>query len=366
MEKFLIVRKGGEADGPYDVDTIKAMLCSGQVSSDDFYWNGGEQKLLPLSGLVQLQPHHTTNKSSTVPPSPRTVSRLGKPVVDHVKKMPSRPVEKSSTAPPSPRTVSRLGKPVVGHVKKMPPSPVEKSSTVPSSPRTVTRLGKPVVGHVKKMPSSPVEVTYFVALPGQGSRGPFSREEVQNNFNMGHYPLGTMVWVESTETWVPIHQLFQPGNGNMGYPMANGAYGGNAYMPQKRPGWNPISGFTSCMKRYVMFDGRSSRAEYWMSVLSFILCFLILAWPYSALTEEFLYYDEEVVAWQLGVIVYLLVWLLPLLSVKIRRLHDRGLSGWWCLIILVPYLGSIVDFVLMCLPSTPTSNQYGVQPLPPA
>ncbi|WP_438319969.1 DUF805 domain-containing protein [Edwardsiella tarda] len=32
--------------------------------------------------------------------------------------------------------------------------------------------------------------------------------------------------------------------------------------------------------------------------------------------------------------------LIPKLAVSVRRLHDTGRSGWWCLITLIPLIGS--------------------------
>jgi uncharacterized membrane protein YhaH (DUF805 family) len=41
-----------------------------------------------------------------------------------------------------------------------------------------------------------------------------------------------------------------------------------------------------------------------------------------------------------------LVWLallLPNLSVAVRRLHDRGLAGWWVLLMLIPVIGRVTN-----------------------
>ena len=54
--------------------------------------------------------------------------------------------------------------------------------------------------------------------------------------------------------------------------------------------------------------------------------------------------------------------LVPSIAVTIRRLHDTGRSGWWCLIGLVPVVGGIVLLVFMCLDSTPGANAYGPNP----
>jgi uncharacterized membrane protein YhaH (DUF805 family) len=49
--------------------------------------------------------------------------------------------------------------------------------------------------------------------------------------------------------------------------------------------------------------------------------------------------------------------------VAIRRLHDRDMSGWWLLLMLVPVIGSLALLVLYVLPGTPGPNRFGPDPL---
>jgi uncharacterized membrane protein YhaH (DUF805 family) len=51
------------------------------------------------------------------------------------------------------------------------------------------------------------------------------------------------------------------------------------------------------------------------------------------------------------------------LALHAKRWHDRGKSGWWTLIVLVPFIGAIWLFVeLGCLRGTVGPNQYGADP----
>jgi len=54
---------------------------------------------------------------------------------------------------------------------------------------------------------------------------------------------------------------------------------------------------------------------------------------------------------------------LPMLAVAVRRLHDNDKSAWWVLLSLVPVLGSIALIVLLCLPGTQGTNRFGPDPL---
>ena len=66
-----------------------------------------------------------------------------------------------------------------------------------------------------------------------------------------------------------------------------------------------------------------------------------------------------------SIIVFLLyipmIWIGLALGVK--RWHDRGKSGWWVLIALIPIVGGIWTFVECgCLRGTVGPNQFGPDP----
>lgn len=55
------------------------------------------------------------------------------------------------------------------------------------------------------------------------------------------------------------------------------------------------------------------------------------------------------------VLMYRPLMAIPTISVTVRRLHDIGKSGWWCVLWLfpVPILGWLVLIPLLCKPSRP-------------
>ena len=106
--------------------------------------------------------------------------------------------------------------------------------------------------------------------------------------------------------------------------------------------------------KYVTFSGRSSRAAYWWWALFGFLAVLVGYVLDAVLGTMFIY------------LLVALVLLLPNLAVTIRRLHDTGRTGWWVLIALIPFIGSIVLLVFMLLPSE-GPNKHGTGPdTPPA
>jgi uncharacterized membrane protein YhaH (DUF805 family) len=64
----------------------------------------------------------------------------------------------------------------------------------------------------------------------------------------------------------------------------------------------------------------------------------------------------------LSLLTLLVIW--PSLAVSIKRWHDRGKSGWWVLIALVPLIGGLWALIETgFLPGTSGTNQYGPDPL---
>ncbi len=102
--------------------------------------------------------------------------------------------------------------------------------------------------------------------------------------------------------------------------------------------------------KYVTFDGRARRSEFWF----FILFTILLSVVTSAI-------DAVTGIGILGPIASLAVFL-PGLAVSVRRLHDTGRSGWWYLLIFVPVVGLIVLVIWFCAKGTPGANRFGEDP----
>ncbi|SCB59045.1 Uncharacterized membrane protein YhaH, DUF805 family [Rhizobium aethiopicum] len=70
--------------------------------------------------------------------------------------------------------------------------------------------------------------------------------------------------------------------------------------------------------------------------------------------------------------VFTLTIFLPLVSLQVRRFHDRNISGWWYLALFivsyVPYLAFVTVpaiIVISILPGTVGPNKFGPDPLHP-
>lgn len=112
----------------------------------------------------------------------------------------------------------------------------------------------------------------------------------------------------------------------------------------------------AAFKRTFEIRGRSRRKEYWY----YTLFLLLISLPLFIIDVSFdLLIDEDT-----GLLssLFFLATLITSLTVTIRRLHDIGRSGWWILLNLIPFIGTIVIFVFTVLDSEPNTNAYGENP----
>lgn len=100
-----------------------------------------------------------------------------------------------------------------------------------------------------------------------------------------------------------------------------------------------MSDYLKCWRLYAEFAGRASRRELWMFLcVHLLLILLVCCLAFFALVFELALTFAIALA---GVTSYLGASFCPLVAVFVRRMHDVGLSGWWLLVLLVPFLGVI-------------------------
>lgn len=100
-----------------------------------------------------------------------------------------------------------------------------------------------------------------------------------------------------------------------------------------------------CLRKYVDFNGRASRSEFWWFAL-FQFAVLLVA--------TFVGHGVDTLA--------ALLLVLPSLAAGARRLHDIGKSGWLLLIHLVPLIGLLVLIYFWVQPTQAEGNTYGAAP----
>ncbi|HEX4087517.1 MAG TPA: DUF805 domain-containing protein [Trebonia sp.] len=146
------------------------------------------------------------------------------------------------------------------------------------------------------------------------------------------------------------------------YP--GGAYGspqpgyGTPYPPAGGPdgylSGGPV-GFGDAIKlafpNSFVYTGRASRSAYWWFALFAFIVYVVADLIFL-----------QAIGGGAGAALYGLFALGALivsLPLAVRRLHDTDRSGWWILIALIPFIGSIVLLVFTCLAGTPGPNRFG-------
>jgi uncharacterized membrane protein YhaH (DUF805 family) len=113
--------------------------------------------------------------------------------------------------------------------------------------------------------------------------------------------------------------------------------------------------FIAGLRKYAVFDGRASRAEYWWFFLYVLIVTAIFSVPAVLLLGEGI--GTEVVGGLCGVAIAL-----PFIGVTVRRLHDTDRSIRYVFISLVPLVGPFVLLVFLAQKGTPGENKYGPNP----
>jgi uncharacterized membrane protein YhaH (DUF805 family) len=132
------------------------------------------------------------------------------------------------------------------------------------------------------------------------------------------------------------------------------------------------------LRRFGDFMGRSRRTEFWVFVVVVLVGQLVanyvdLSAGTSALVGRMRTFEA----------LFTIAVLIPVAAVSVRRMHDVGRSGWWMLLIAVPYttwqatangaalnsaalllfaLAAVGLFVLLVQPGTAGDNGYGADP----
>ena len=124
--------------------------------------------------------------------------------------------------------------------------------------------------------------------------------------------------------------------------------------------------FRVLKENYVNFSGRARRKEFWMFQL-----FLIIITTICISLDNILGTVVAMDFGSFGLIILPFGWLyflcgifhfLPSLSLVVRRLHDVGKSGSWCLIGLILIIGNVFLIVFLCSEGDKNENKWGLNP----
>ena len=105
---------------------------------------------------------------------------------------------------------------------------------------------------------------------------------------------------------------------------------------------------------FLSFDGRINRWPYfWKTTVVGI----VIAVPFMLSLLLLPNFGANIIVTLLSIFNFIID-----LSFGIRRCHDIGISGWWLLLTIVPFVNFLFIFYLLFKAGTPGPNQYGPAP----
>lgn len=124
-----------------------------------------------------------------------------------------------------------------------------------------------------------------------------------------------------------------------------------------------ITGFKTILymwKRIFDYKGKSSKEEYIFPLITHIILGIIafaLALAVAGLSLAGIGGAFKLVLIVLGGVLtfYLLLSILPWISLTVRRLHDTGKSGWWTVLLLVVGIGTVIIIMLCSIGASVTA-----------
>ena len=108
------------------------------------------------------------------------------------------------------------------------------------------------------------------------------------------------------------------------------------------------------LRFYFSLEGRTSRLAYWM--FWFLPGFLL-----GVIAGFFRLLEVRGALVLLLVLAPVGVWIT--MAVCVKRYHDFNRSGWWAVLMLIPYLNFLVALIIGFIPGKSGDNQYGSDPL---
>ena len=113
---------------------------------------------------------------------------------------------------------------------------------------------------------------------------------------------------------------------------------------------NFINSIKTCFKKYIDFNGRASRSEFWYFTLLLVLSYFSLLLVVNYWNDSNLFYElSDSLYSSINYLIYGMLYglpiicLIPFVSAAIRRTHDIGQSGF---ILLIFVVGFFIAFIL--------------------
>jgi uncharacterized membrane protein YhaH (DUF805 family) len=159
----------------------------------------------------------------------------------------------------------------------------------------------------------------------------------------GARPVGQAAF--TTVGGTPSEEFARPADGIAGEPVRQTPVSASGGL---------IACYLQAMRRYVSFSGRASRSEFWYFFLVYSAGTLLLV------IADAIIFGPDFGAFPLAGL-FNLAHVIPGISVFVRRLHDRDLSGAWFLVAFTG-VGYIPLLIIAALPGTQGPHRFGPEP----
>ncbi|SLN72604.1 Inner membrane protein YhaI [Roseivivax jejudonensis] len=182
---------------------------------------------------------------------------------------------------------------------------------------------------------------------GDERDGPVPEHALDELAAEGTIRADTLVWRSGMKEWEPawkhVPRLAPEGSETgTGVPASGQRRAGGPQRDYHRKS-DPVDAAREFFRRYLDFQGRSNRGEFWYWILD-NLVLSIIAYAIGGDTLQSL--------WGLATLI-------PGIALAVRRLHDIGKSGWWVLLWLIPVIGWIILIYWYAQRPEAGPNAYG-------
>ena len=129
-------------------------------------------------------------------------------------------------------------------------------------------------------------------------------------------------------------------------------------------------------QNYAKCTGRSRRSEFWYFHIMVYIIYCVLygilisnasrssyqdqySDPYSSSSSS---PNQGIMILFYILCIFMLLVIIPSISLTVRRLHDTGRSGFYYFISFIPMVGPLILIILCCQDSEYNANEYGISP----
>jgi uncharacterized membrane protein YhaH (DUF805 family) len=222
---------------------------------------------------------------------------------------------------------------------------------------------------------------WFVSINGD-QKGPYPTEQLRQLVADGLIPRDAFVWREGMAQWLPLSQVrISDDVASDAAPSQPQASYGQTYQTsssigQTQTGYSDYAATATggyVKPGYFSFSGRIGRQTYWLSyvllpiaiLIVYGIIFSVVAGPTLSSIDEDSVPHFSSAAYALlavGAVLYILL-IISSLAGQVKRLHDRGRSGWFVLLGFVPLANIWILIEVAFLKGTAGPNEYGADPL---